>query len=101
MFAIDAAAGADVVAHLFQPRELIWLKDDSCRAFFFEPLRETLFHMFFEWFEWCRWFDRGANERNEVSEAAGRRIADRGIRIADFGVGIPKCRYGLRAELRL
>ena len=51
MLAIDAAAGTDVVAHLFEPGELVGSEGYSGGALLFEPFSETLADVFFEWFE--------------------------------------------------
>ena len=64
MLAIDAAAGADVVAHLFEPGELVGCEGDSGGAFLFEPSSEALTDVFFERFERSCGFDGGADERD-------------------------------------
>lgn len=51
MIAVDAAAGADVVAHLFQPGELVGCEGGPGDALFFKPARETLPNVFFERFK--------------------------------------------------
>ena len=61
MLAIDAAAGADVVAHLFEPRELVGSEGDSGSALFFKPIGEALADVFFEWLERSCWFDGGSD----------------------------------------
>ncbi len=71
MFAIDAAAGADVVPHLFQPGQLIGGEGDSGGALVFEPSSETLADVFFERFERSCRFNRSTDERDEIRKAAG------------------------------
>jgi len=63
VFALDAAAGANVIAHLFQPGELIGGETDSSAALLFESSGESLPNVFFERFERSCGFDRGANKR--------------------------------------
>jgi hypothetical protein len=64
MFAIDAAAGADVVAHLFEPDELISSEVSSSGALLLQPGCETLADVFFEWFERSCRFDGGSDKTN-------------------------------------
>src|SRR6266513_5862330 len=90
MFAIDAAAGADVVAHLFQPGELVAGECDSGSTLFFEPSIEALADMFFEWLKRSCWLDCGANEGDEIRKAAGLRAICRTARRA-----IPTCFKGI------
>ena len=73
MLAIDAAAGADVVAHLFEPGELVGSESDSGGAFFFEPSGEALADVFFEWFERSCRFDGSADKR---TRSVKRRVCE-------------------------
>src|SRR5262249_40601710 len=61
MLAINATAGADVIAHFFQPGELIWIEANSGTTLLFQPTSETFAHVFFEWFERSCWFDGSAD----------------------------------------
>src|SRR5437764_27848 len=49
MLAIDAAAGADVVAHLFEPGKLVGSEGNSGSALLVQPGCEALTNVFFEW----------------------------------------------------
>ena len=98
MFAIDAATGADVVAHLFKPSELVRSEGNPTVILFLEPRRETLLHVLLKRLEWCCGFDGSANERNEVSEAA--RLGGTSHRdAATAGKSIPQFWNGLRTEV--
>src|SRR4051812_36874036 len=99
MLPIDAAAGADVVAHLFEPGELVSCEDDSRSSLFLKPTNETLTDVFFEGFEWCCWFDGSTDERDKIGKPTGLRRAAQ--RAAATTKSIPDFRNRLRTEIWL
>src|SRR5206468_103327 len=98
MFAIDAAACANVVAHLFQPGKLIGRKANSGFSLSFEPCGEAFADVFIERFEWSCGFDSGADERHQVGEATCLGGAAHRAAATVFLERVPKSGDGLRTE---
>lgn len=70
VIAVDAAAGADVIAHFFQPGELGVVELDSGGAFSFQPGGEALADVIFERLKRSLGFDGGADEGDKVGESS-------------------------------
>ena len=97
--AVHAAAGADVVAHLFQPREVVGAEGGAVGTFLCHPLIKSLVHMLLKWFEDGLLLEGETDEGDEIGEAADR-IFLRGGLLADLE-GVPEAGHGVEAELGL